>query len=244
MTFAGAASARSYLAGRLDISNPGCSTVEIDTPTIRRHAVRRYCPAGYKIDACSPSRSRKSEPGCPGAPLVYPVGDWIRTRLKLRRRHQDGVDHVDHAVRLVDVRDRDRRSAALGIDDRHRAARLLDGQLFAFNGLELLAVGQAGGLQPSRNHVIGQDFGQGWLVLRLHQGVDRAGRQLAECGVGRREHSERALAFRVSTRPAAFTAATSVVWSLEFTAFRSEEHTSELQSLTNLVCRLLLEKKK
>src|SRR5262249_21740804 len=27
-------------------------------------------------------------------------------------------------------------------------------------------------------------------------------------------------------------------------AFRSEEHTSELQSLTNLVCRLLLQKKK
>src|SRR5437016_10127643 len=29
-----------------------------------------------------------------------------------------------------------------------------------------------------------------------------------------------------------------------FPASRSEEHTSELQSLTNLVCRLLLEKKK
>src|SRR5438093_2943276 len=29
-----------------------------------------------------------------------------------------------------------------------------------------------------------------------------------------------------------------------FTGGRSEEHTSELQSLTNLVCRLLLEKKK
>src|SRR5258706_6800344 len=29
-----------------------------------------------------------------------------------------------------------------------------------------------------------------------------------------------------------------------FWAARSEEHTSELQSLTNLVCRLLLEKKK
>src|SRR5262249_59318314 len=28
------------------------------------------------------------------------------------------------------------------------------------------------------------------------------------------------------------------------TRYRSEEHTSELQSLTNLVCRLLLEKKK
>src|SRR5437016_11580664 len=30
----------------------------------------------------------------------------------------------------------------------------------------------------------------------------------------------------------------------ELPAQRSEEHTSELQSLTNLVCRLLLEKKK
>src|SRR5262249_58011645 len=31
---------------------------------------------------------------------------------------------------------------------------------------------------------------------------------------------------------------------LGITVVRSEEHTSELQSLTNLVCRLLLEKKK
>src|SRR5262249_62155221 len=31
---------------------------------------------------------------------------------------------------------------------------------------------------------------------------------------------------------------------LALTNLRSEEHTSELQSLTNLVCRLLLEKKK
>src|SRR5437016_10814263 len=31
---------------------------------------------------------------------------------------------------------------------------------------------------------------------------------------------------------------------LEVSSGRSEEHTSELQSLTNLVCRLLLEKKK
>src|SRR5438046_8563621 len=31
---------------------------------------------------------------------------------------------------------------------------------------------------------------------------------------------------------------------LNLKSFRSEEHTSELQSLTNLVCRLLLEKKK
>src|SRR5258706_11760535 len=32
--------------------------------------------------------------------------------------------------------------------------------------------------------------------------------------------------------------------SLRRDRYRSEEHTSELQSLTNLVCRLLLEKKK
>src|SRR5262249_62431005 len=32
--------------------------------------------------------------------------------------------------------------------------------------------------------------------------------------------------------------------SLRLPPWRSEEHTSELQSLTNLVCRLLLEKKK
>src|SRR5438046_3993496 len=38
-------------------------------------------------------------------------------------------------------------------------------------------------------------------------------------------------------------ASTSVI-SKHRSAARSEEHTSELQSLTNLVCRLLLEKKK
>ena len=32
--------------------------------------------------------------------------------------------------------------------------------------------------------------------------------------------------------------------SLSMAEYRSEEHTSELQSRTNLVCRLLLEKKK
>ena len=34
------------------------------------------------------------------------------------------------------------------------------------------------------------------------------------------------------------------VWADYEPLLRSEEHTSELQSLTNLVCRLLLEKKK
>src|SRR2546430_4203926 len=35
-----------------------------------------------------------------------------------------------------------------------------------------------------------------------------------------------------------------VVLQLAFSVLRSEEHTSELQSQSNLVCRLLLEKKK
>src|SRR5438093_7443920 len=43
-----------------------------------------------------------------------------------------------------------------------------------------------------------------------------------------------------SCRRNAFNAAANVMP----TSLRSEEHTSELQSLTNLVCRLLLEKKK
>src|SRR5258706_12144544 len=36
------------------------------------------------------------------------------------------------------------------------------------------------------------------------------------------------------------------IWEIRYPGdgFRSEEHTSELQSLTNIVCRLLLEKKK
>src|SRR5258706_180109 len=36
----------------------------------------------------------------------------------------------------------------------------------------------------------------------------------------------------------------SIIMMAFFLTMRSEEHTSELQSLTNLVCRLLLEKKK
>src|SRR5437016_11197575 len=40
-----------------------------------------------------------------------------------------------------------------------------------------------------------------------------------------------------------FPSAVLLFWPLPL-LFRSEEHTSELQSLTNLVCRLLLEKKK
>src|SRR5258706_8252279 len=50
---------------------------------------------------------------------------------------------------------------------------------------------------------------------------------------------------RLSDIPPMIDKARGVLIELEDGAYpRSEEHTSELQSLTNLVCRLLLEKKK
>src|SRR6266403_6327666 len=154
MIFAGVARVRSLLAARLDMSilavpslKSVCRLYAGTGGFVTAMLAIRLMPAGYRGHKKASRTPRLAARAC----------CWgNRTRVKLWCRHQDGVDHVDHAIRLVDVRDRDRRSAALGIDDRHRAARLLDGQLFAFNGLELLAVGQAGGLQPARNHVIGQ----------------------------------------------------------------------------------------
>src|SRR5687767_1247086 len=74
-------------------------------------------PRRYQVDACSLWRSQKSEPGCPGSPFRHASCPGQVRRGLLRRRHQDGVDHVDHAVRLVDVGDRHHRGAALGVDD-------------------------------------------------------------------------------------------------------------------------------
>src|SRR5438093_6639666 len=66
-------------------------------------------------------------------------------------------------------------------------------------------------------------------VARLTQALDDVQRRLGELEE-RMDFAERLLAKeRVAERQA---------------CARSEEHTSELQSLTNLVCRLLLEKKK
>src|SRR5256885_3872263 len=50
---------------------------------------------------------------------------------------------------------------------------------------------------------------------------------------------------QAQSKPAAFCLDVNLRWSAEqVRADRSEEHTSELQSPCNLVCRLLLEKKK
>src|SRR5882757_1940847 len=95
-----AGTARSWLAVTLDMAHP-C-----------RILASYYTPGtGISLLPCRPSRrcwqawrSQKSEPGCPGSSFAHPKGDWIRTRAVLRRGHQHGVDHMDHAVRLVDVR--------------------------------------------------------------------------------------------------------------------------------------------
>src|SRR2546430_12146328 len=49
---------------------------------------------------------------------------------------------------------------------------------------------------------------------------------------------------KINRAPCRSHSARSAVWNSGSGAMRSEEHTSELQSQSNLVCRLLLEKKK
>src|SRR5437016_10527508 len=69
-------------------------------------------------------------------------------------------------------------------------------------------------------------------------------RRLEQKGYLRHESDGRAYAYR-AVEPARSLAARAVRQIIDRYAYaRSEEHTSELQSLTNLVCRLLLEKKK
>src|SRR5690606_41073230 len=73
-----------------------------------------------------------------------------------------------------------------------------------------------------------------WLALSLASRASSA--RLTGTGSHGGRSSCPALAFRASAASAASASAAS--------AARSEEHTSELQSRENLVCRLLLEKKK
>src|SRR2546430_7212733 len=49
---------------------------------------------------------------------------------------------------------------------------------------------------------------------------------------------------RTDAAPAAHDGGRASIWVQAYSGYRSEEHTSELQSQSNLVCRLLLAKKK
>src|SRR2546430_12549757 len=66
-----------------------------------------------------------------------------------------------------------------------------------------------------------------------------SGSSIRFCSTASRTISAIALPTRVNRRTLE-----PIGFQLTYTSYRSEEHTSELQSQSNLVCRLLLEKKK
>ena len=112
----------------------------------------------------------------------------------LRSGKEDGVDHMNHAVRLHDVRDRNLGDVALGVGDLKALALFLDREGLALDGLDLSLA--AAGLDLLQEFLAGQRAGddvvcqnglQLALVFRLQQVVDRARRELLERLVGRRE---------------------------------------------------------
>src|SRR4051794_36421555 len=123
ITFAGVAEACSSLIVRLDMAVSARSSYRL----IRREPGFRYCLSpGQPTHGRDFSHKKASRvaPARLGASCCNNAGN----APGLRRRHQDGVDHVDHAVGLIDVRDRHARGTALGVDDHDLVARLLDGE--------------------------------------------------------------------------------------------------------------------
>src|SRR5690242_2302508 len=195
ITFAGSRVAGLSVAARLDMVVPCWNLL---TWIIRQGWLLRYLGNPGRSRTPGAIHSQKSEPGFPGSSVVLPDAGIVGKSgyAVLRSRQQDRIDHVDHAVRLMHVGDRHHRLVALGIDDPGLAVGLLDGELLALDRLELLAVGQIGGVELASDHMVGEDLGQGRLVLGLDQVVDSAGRQLAERGIGRREHREWTFPFK------------------------------------------------
>src|SRR5262245_19087593 len=90
------------------------------------------------VDARGARESRKSSPsgtrertlrGACWAPVLPNYED-------LSARQQNGVDHVDDAVRLVHVADGDLSRAAFGVPDPQLAVLLPEGQVGALDGLK------------------------------------------------------------------------------------------------------------
>src|SRR5436309_10089885 len=155
------------LTVRLDIVDPSLASV---TLLIRGEPAFRYCIGAIRtIDGGHEGHKKASRASAGSLPCASRWGTGTSRARGLRRRQQDGVDHVDNAVRLMDVGNRDHRAIALGVDDPDLAVGPLHGEFFAFGGLELLAVGQVGRVKLPRDHMIGEDLGQGRLVLRLDQ---------------------------------------------------------------------------
>src|SRR5205085_11115996 len=75
------------------------------------------------------------------------------------------------------------------------------------------------------------------VAYELHKDVNRIGDEIVPGTIGIRDES----AYKLGVQ---YTFPTRTTLNVLVERLRSEEHTSELQSQSNLVCRLLLEKKK
>src|SRR5256886_5817548 len=91
------------------------------------------------------------------------------------------------------------------------------------------------------NALLGAGLGLGLAVIGVGLGIGRIGGQAVEAIARQPEASGDIRGAMILT--AALIEGVGLA-ALVFALLRSEEHTSELQSQSNLVCRLLLEKKK
>src|SRR5437016_564618 len=82
-----------------------------------------------------------------------------------------------------------------------------------------------------------------WLSISVARRSALASKGLSNSGLSRNSLTTW-IRYRPSEIHRSSIGRTACCWLLAVRPMRSEEHTSELQSLTNLVCRLLLEKKK
>src|ERR1700720_4430107 len=117
MTLEVAAAVCSLVAARLDMMFPSLKADNPYTPKIDVSLLRKHIFCQGIDDLRGRERSQRSEPGFPGSLCTSRrEGDRdARPRRALGRRQQNGVDHVDHAVRLIDVGDGDRGGVAFGV---------------------------------------------------------------------------------------------------------------------------------
>src|SRR2546425_3779886 len=157
------------------------------------------------------------------APLQSGVAQIVSQRDPLLREVLDADVRPELRVAALEVVE----ETADGLAARHRA-RVVAGTLVA----------QRRFVQPrAREVVVFQDPG-GDVVLEVHAGLEGSSDV-----VGRAEVANVGLVTRVDAQLQRGMRS-SVVRELAEDERRAEEHTSELQSLAYLVCRLLLEKKR
>ena len=170
----------------------------------RRKQQRKFAAAGrmaaWSIRHCCPMPGRKGSPGRRSRSIKFIDSMALARGLRLRasaRVSMTWMTPFDCMTLAMVMRALPPLASVTIQADRSCVKR----QLFALHRLErggaVMARGHgcdlAGG-DAAGDDVIGQDAGQRALVLGLDQRLDRAGGQLGEGGIGRREHGERTLA--------------------------------------------------